>query len=72
MTITTTKNGPERNGASHYADITRPELEELYHYLANPETDFDIAIQDVAKEYGDKVAKLLIVLLDLDFNRKIW
>ena len=48
---TTTTSGPERN---HYTDITRPELEELYHYLANPETDSTIAMRDITKEYGEK------------------
>lgn len=63
MTTTTTKNGlePERN---HYTDITRPELEELYHYLANPETDTRIALHDITKEYGVKVANLLMSMLD--------
>ena len=58
---TTTTSGPER---SHYTDITRPELEELYHYLANPETDSTIAMRDITKEYGEKVANLLMSMID--------
>ena len=63
---TTTTNGNEavRNGSDHYADITRPELEELYHYLANPETDSSIAMRDITKEYGEKVANLLMSMID--------
>ncbi len=63
---TTTTNGNEavRNGSDHYADITRPELEELYHYLANPETDSRIALRDITKEYGEKVADLLMSMID--------
>ncbi len=63
MTTTTTTNGlePERN---HYTDITRPELEELYHYLANPETDAKIAMRDITKEYGEKVANLLMSMIE--------
>ena len=62
---TTTTNGSDKQGASeHYADITRPELEELYHYLANPETDSSIAMRDITKEYGEKVANLLMSMID--------
>ena len=63
---TTTTNGNEtvRNGSDHDADITRPELEELYHYLANPETDSRIALRDITKEYGEKVANLLMSMID--------
>lgn len=62
---TTTTNGNEtvRNGSDHYADITRPELDELYHYLANPETDAKIAMRDITKEYGEKVANLLMLMI---------
>lgn len=65
MTTTTTTNGNEtvRNGSDHYADLTRPELDELYHYLANPETDAKIALQDITKEYGERVANLLMSML---------
>ena len=42
---------PNRTKTDHYRDITRPELEELYYYLSNPETDTEIAMQDIAKEY---------------------
>lgn len=62
MTTTTTTNGSD--GADHYADITRPELEELYHYLSNPETDSRIALRDITKEYGEKVANLLMDLIN--------
>jgi len=58
MTTTTT------SGNDHYADITRPELEELYHYLSNPETDTRIALRDITKEYGEKVANLLMSMID--------
>lgn len=58
---TTMTNG---NSTNHYADITRPELEELYHYLANPETDSRIALRDITKEYGEKVANLLMSMID--------
>ena len=63
---TTTTNGNEtvRNGSDDYADITRPELDELYHYLANPETDAKIAMRDITKEYGEKVANLLMLMID--------
>ena len=63
---TTMTNGNEtvRNGSDHYADITRPELDELYHYLANPETDSRIALRDITKEYGEKVANLLMSMID--------
>jgi hypothetical protein len=62
---TTTKSGRDKQGvADHYADITRPELEELYHYLANPETDSRIALRDITKEYGEKVANLLMSMID--------
>jgi hypothetical protein len=64
MTTTTTTNGLEPLERSHYTDITRPELEELYHYLANPETDTRIALHDITKEYGVKVANLLMSMLD--------
>lgn len=65
MTTTTTTNGSDKQGvADHYADITRPELEELYHYLSNPETDSSIAMRDISKEYGEKVANLLMDLID--------
>jgi hypothetical protein len=65
MTTTTTTNGSDKQGVSdHYADITRPELEELYHYLANPETDSSIAMRDITKEYGEKVANLLMSMID--------
>lgn len=62
---TTTTNGNEtvRNGSDHYADITRPELDELYHYLSNPETDTEIAMQDITKEYGERVAALLRIMI---------
>lgn len=64
MTTTTTSgNETVRNGSDHYADITRPELEELYHYLANPETDSSIAMRDITKEYGEKVANLLMSMI---------
>jgi hypothetical protein len=53
-----------RNGSDHYADITRPELDELYHHLANPETDTEIAMRDITKEYGEKVANLLMLMID--------
>lgn len=58
MTMKTTTNGSD-----HYADITRPELEELYHYLSNPETDTRIALRDITKEYGEKVANLLMSMI---------
>ena len=65
MTTTTTTNGSDKQGVSeHYADITRPELEELYHYLSNPETDTEIAMRDIAKEYGESVANLLLSMIE--------
>ena len=65
MTTTTTSgNETVRNGSDHYADITRPELDELYHYLSNPETDTEIAMQDIAKEYGESVMNLLMSMIE--------
>ena len=53
-----------RTKTDHYRDITRPELEELYYYLSNPETDTEIAMQDIAKEYGKNVMNLLLSMID--------
>jgi hypothetical protein len=53
-----------RTKTDHYRDITRPELEELYYYLSNPETDTDIAMRDIAKEYGENVMNLLLSMID--------
>lgn len=62
--MTTTTTTTTTSGSNQYADITRPELEELYHYLANPETDSSIAMRDITKEYGEKVANLLMSIID--------
>lgn len=55
---------PNRTKTDHYRDITRPELEELYYYLSSPETDTEIAMQDIAKEYGENVMNLLLSMID--------
>lgn len=55
---------PNRTKTDHYGDITRPELEELYYYLSNPETDTEIAMRDIAKEYGENVMNLLLSMID--------
>ena len=53
-----------RTKTDHYRVITRPELEELYYYLSNPETDTEIAMRDIAKEYGENVMNLLLSMID--------
>lgn len=55
---------PNRTKTDHYRVITRPELEELYYYLSNPETDTEIAMRDIAKEYGENVMNLLLSMID--------
>lgn len=54
----------ERATMTQYDYITKPELEELYHYLVNPETDTEIAMRDIAKEYGESVTNLLLSMIE--------
>ena len=49
---------------NQYDHITKPELEELYYYLTNPETDTEIAMRDIAKEYGESVMNLLMSMIE--------
>lgn len=49
---------------NQYDHITKPELEELYCYLSNPETDTDVALRDIAKEYGENVVNLLLSMIE--------
>jgi len=49
---------------SQYDHITKPELEELYYYLSNPETDTEVAMRDIAKEYGENVMNLLLSMIE--------
>ena len=53
-----------RTMTNQYDHITKPELEELYYYLSNPETDTEVAMRDIAKEYGESVVNLLLSMIE--------